>query len=1177
MPEEEERAKLAKVIRQWNSHRLDLFEISQPDENLAFHGVMRFYFEDHIEGNMATKCLRVSSNSLTRDVIQTLLEKFRPDMKMLTTNYSLYEIHPNKEHKLDLDEKPLLVQLNWNMDNREGRFVLKVDKERLEDTPHEKEKGGVIQTFKRTLSKKGKKKEKIRDGADECLEDENRLAENSLNNSSICLSNLETQKICMEEEKQQRKAAADLPGLPIGIKLSDNAEDSFLSAVINYTNSSTVHFRLSPAYILYAVGRFALRRHRSRGSPPSGRTHSVTLITNKMVEMAGKVIQRQQTIAGALAFWMANMSELLNFLKHDKDLSPLTQQSQLDLSHLVHKAYSWLLQCLQNELRKHLSTFLIDPEQHCPPPTGTEMVLNTLMNTMALLRRCQVNPAFTIQLFSQLFHFVSAWLFNQLMHPELTTPGLHSHYWGTALRQRLTAIEAWAERQGLELAADCHLGHIIQATTLLTMNKYSVQDTKDIQRTCFKLNSLQLQMLLAGYMYAPNEPQIPPDLIDAVVTAAKVSADDLIRSEGRDIQLEEGLDLHLPFLLPEGGYSCDTVRGIPQGFREFLEPICHRGLCTITSQPNSKGDWTVYFIESAPSDESTYLAAPRQPEIMAITLNKPLNSGMGISIVAAKGVGAGNLGIYIKSIVPGGPAEMNGRLTVGDQLLSVDGHSLVGVNQERAAAIMMQTGPIVNLHVAKFAARYHGLGTLLNDSAPERATGDRESTEPNSNVYVLYGVVGPAPSQQLYGGSKRKKEQTMQRNRQLYRSNPNMTAELCLEDGDEPADPAVRGNIASVSTLNLCTDTFPRQYMTLPTPRSQDKSLSDSTQQQTFKVSLRPSDGLCSSKRSLMRQARSQEYLCEESGGPLLDKNHNMWPQKDQGGQQPSIHYSSFPIQSCSSTHNILSDSSPSKRQQQGSHTSCAGVWRTPFTQHSTPTPSIQPMRIDIPITRVVCTPSNPSLTTFRQSSSPLPVSMCQTVQVGKQIQSPQKQTNHISAFPISPTKKLPQPLLLSPQQRSSSHRQQTAKPQVSITPTKHVSFREPPPQQKKSAAPVKQKDPRQLSDPWRREAQEKLEKQQRLRAVELLEREVQDLQVKARHSAEENERLRKLNLEWQFQKRLQEIQERGEDEEEDEDLEMMVMIQQLEKRTQVNRHVEASHTFLDAFFLCSVVAQTPA
>lgn len=67
------------------------------------------------------------------------------------------------------------------------------------------------------------------------------------------------------------------------------------------------------------------------------------------------------------------------------------------------------------------------------------------------------------------------------------------------------------------------------------------------------------------------------DLIDAVVAATEASTDDLIRREGRDIQLEESLDLHLPFLLPEGGYTCDNVRGIPWGFREFLEPICQKG------------------------------------------------------------------------------------------------------------------------------------------------------------------------------------------------------------------------------------------------------------------------------------------------------------------------------------------------------------------------------------------------------------------------------------------------------------------------------------------------------------------------------------------------------------------------------------------------------------------------
>lgn len=55
---------------------------------------MRFYFQDRVAGNFATKCIRVSSTATTQDVIETLAEKFRPDMRMLSSpRYSLYEVH----------------------------------------------------------------------------------------------------------------------------------------------------------------------------------------------------------------------------------------------------------------------------------------------------------------------------------------------------------------------------------------------------------------------------------------------------------------------------------------------------------------------------------------------------------------------------------------------------------------------------------------------------------------------------------------------------------------------------------------------------------------------------------------------------------------------------------------------------------------------------------------------------------------------------------------------------------------------------------------------------------------------------------------------------------------------------------------------------------------------------
>ena len=49
------------------------------------------------------------------------------------------------------------------------------------------------------------------------------------------------------------------------------------------------------------------------------------------------------------------------------------------------------------------------------------------------------------------------------------------------------------------------------------------------------------------------------------MSVARNTADDLTRSEGREVSVEEETDLQLPFLLPEDGYSSDIVKGIPQG------------------------------------------------------------------------------------------------------------------------------------------------------------------------------------------------------------------------------------------------------------------------------------------------------------------------------------------------------------------------------------------------------------------------------------------------------------------------------------------------------------------------------------------------------------------------------------------------------------------------------------
>uniref|UniRef100_A0A673IQU0 Afadin n=1 Tax=Sinocyclocheilus rhinocerous TaxID=307959 RepID=A0A673IQU0_9TELE len=1415
---EEERRKLADIINHWNANRLDLFEISQPTEDLEFHGVMRFYFQDRVAGNFATKCIRVSSTATTQDVIETLAEKFRPDMRMLSSpKYSLYEVHVSGERKLDLDEKPLVVQLNWNKDDREGRFVLKnendiMPKKSLTNGP-EKEKEGVIQNFKRTLSKKEKKKEKKRekeafsripDGDDHTLNRED--GENSRLAAEVYKDMPETSftrtisnpEVVMKRRRQQKlekrmqefrsgdgrpdsggtlriyadslkpnipyktillsttdmadfavaealekyglekenprdyciaqvrlKPGADIlketilddtdcplqilrdwtsdkealvfqlkkrppdyaprkgrkpdnrmgpphgsippeklpylvelspgrgshyayyychhedgsdsrdkpklyrlqhsltevgsdrseegniqlfgPGIlphhcelmhedglvtvtPVsldaetfvdGQRISDttvlrsgvtvqfgathvfkfvdpindhsmskrdpgpmmkgrhksgvpettfdlhgdfhsgsalptskvshrsgklvmersgNSErglDAFLSAIINYTNSSTVHFKLSPTYVLYMTCRYVMSSQYRPDISPSERTHKFIAIVNKMVSMMEGVIQKQKNIAGALAFWMANASELLNFIKQDKDLSRITLDAQDVLAHLVQMAFKYLVHCLQSDLNNYMPAFLEDPDEQNPQRPKIEDVLHTLTGAMSLLRRCRVNAALTIQLFSQLFHFINMWLFNKLVTEA--DSGLCSHYWGAILRQQLSHIEAWAEKQGLELAADCHLSRIVQATTLLTMDKYSMQDVQNINNTCFKLNSLQLNALLSNYHCAPDEPYIPPELIDHVVTVAENTADELARSDGREVQLEEDPDLQLPFLLPEDGYSCDVVRNIPNGFQEFLEPLCQRGFCRLTPHPRSPGTWTIYF-EGADCDrhfsaDTSELPMQKEPEIVTVTLKK--HNGMGLSIVAAKGAGQDKLGIYIKSVVKGGAADVDGRLAAGDQLLSVDGRSLVGLSQERAAELMTRTGSVVTLEVAKQGAIYHGLATLLNQPSP-----------------MMPREAYPIPTQ-----------------------------------------------------------TYPREYFTFPASKSQDRMGPGQPWQNNELEPLPPMDNHSNNSMAMQRVARSQEELY------LMHLQQQREAEYQRGGGEHWNHQMSSSVESSTSSQEHLNYSSSSGSRIQGNHKSGPGRWKTPIAPHSGPVGASQPSRSDLPPPP----PPPPAHYDYEpQTDMPLPPppSITQQQAAAAAATADRKKREEQQRWYEKEKARLEE-------ERERKRRDQERKlvqirnppgPPQPARPDKLSSLPRQPPQDTVIRDLLPQQQPRTIErrdlqyitiskeelsasdslspDPWKRDAREKLEKQQQLHIVDLLDKEIQELQAKPERTAEENDRLRKLMLEWQFQKRLQESKQNEEDEEEedDEDVDTTLIMQRLEaeKRARV-------------------------
>ncbi|XP_073926309.1 afadin isoform X9 [Castor canadensis] len=1631
---DEERRKLADIIHHWNANRLDLFEISQPTEDLEFHGVMRFYFQDKAAGNFATKCIRVSSTATTQDVIETLAEKFRPDMRMLSSpKYSLYEVHVSgEERRLDMDEKPLVVQLNWNKDDREGRFVLKNENDAIpakkaqSNGPEKQEKEGVIQNFKRTLSKKEKKEKKKKEkealrqasdkedrpsqgddnensrlaaevykdmpetsftrtisnpevvmkrrrqqklekrmqefrssdgrpdsggtlriyadslkpnipyktillsttdpadfavaealekyglekenpkdfciarvmlppgaqhsderGAKEVILDDDEcplqifrewpsdkgvlvfqlkrrppdyipkkskkavegkllkgkekadgagygsalppeklpylvelspdgsdsrdkpklyrlqlsvtevgtekfddnsiqlfgpgiqphhcdltnmdgvvtvtprsmdaetcvdgqrisettmlqsgmkvqfgsshvfkfvdpsqdhaLAKRSVDGglmvkgqrhksgtvqettfdlggdihsgtalpSSRSTTRLDSDRVSSasstaergmvkpmirvdqqqdyrrQESRTQETAGPELI-LPASIEFRESSEDSFLSAIINYTNSSTVHFKLSPTYALYMACRYVLSSQHRPDISPTERTHKVIAVVNKMVSMMEGVIQevdqvdqKQKNIAGALAFWMANASELLNFIKQDRDLSRITLDAQDILAHLVQMAFKYLVHCLQSELNNCMPAFLDDPEENSLQRPKIDDVLHTLTGAMSLLRRCRVNAALTIQLFSQLFHFINMWLFNRLV----TDPdsGLCSHYWGAIVRQQLGHIEAWAEKQGLELAADCHLSRIVQATTLLTMDKYAPDDIPNINSTCFKLNSLQLQALLQNYHCAPDEPFIPTELIENVVAVAENTADELARSDGRDVQLEEDPDLQLPFLLPEDGYSCDVVRNIPNGLQEFLDPLCQRGFCRLIPHARSPGTWTIHF-EGADNEshlvrENTELAQPlrKEPEVITVTLKK--QNGMGLSIVAAKrichvcgtegrpskrkqdlphvctlqdstvqGAGQDKLGIYVKSVVKGGAADVDGRLAAGDQLLSVDGRSLVGLSQERAAELMTRTSSVVTLEVAKQGAIYHGLATLLNQPSPmmQRISDRRGSGKPRpkSEGFELYSNSaqnGSPDSPQLpwaeYSEPKKLPgDDRLTRNRADHRSSPNVANQPPSPVGKSTYASGTAAKITSVSTGNLCTEeqtppprpeaypiptqTYTREYFTFPASKSQDRMAPPQNQWPNYEDKPHiPTDS--HSSIAIQRVTRSQEELRDENAYQF--ERHRAEATMDRKSDSDMWINQSSSVESSTSSQEHLNHSSKSVTPASTLTKSGPGRWKTPAAVPPTPVAVSQPIRTDLPPPPPPPPVHYPS--DFDGISMDLPLPPPPTSQVGPQsaqvaAAERKKREEHQRWYEKEKAR--------LEEERERKRREQERKlgqmrtqslnpPPFSPLATQQLKPEKPSTLQRPQETVIRELQPQQqprtierrdlqyitiskeelssgdsLSpDPWKRDAREKLEKQQQRHIVDMLSREIHELQSKADRSAEESDRLRKLMLEWQFQKRLQEATQKDEDdeEEEDDDVDTMLIMQRLEAERRARQTAMPAISVLD-------------
>lgn len=141
----------------------------------------------------------------------------------------------------------------------------------------------------------------------------------------------------------------------------------------------------------------------------------MTVFLHHVANMILDVIQERNQDPRVLSFWMANSSEFYHFLKSDRHISAFSVQAQEVLTESVQMAFTNLVNCFRLELSQTLNQFMSENIDH---ESAAGLVLTVLGSAMALLRRSRVNAALTIQLFSQLFHYINVICFNTVIRQK---------------------------------------------------------------------------------------------------------------------------------------------------------------------------------------------------------------------------------------------------------------------------------------------------------------------------------------------------------------------------------------------------------------------------------------------------------------------------------------------------------------------------------------------------------------------------------------------------------------------------------------------------------------------------------------------------------------------------------------------------------------------------------------
>ncbi|KAL4658228.1 ras-associating and dilute domain-containing protein-like [Arapaima gigas] len=457
----------------------------------------------------------------------------------------------------------------------------------------------------------------------------------------------------------------------------------------------------------------------------------------------------------SLLFWMSNTMEVLHFLQQrspvylkrvehleTNDRESLLSAAVLDKEEGVSVLEEVIIYTFQQSvyhITKSLYASLMELLDWNPGqtegqvPESVHKVLKIFQTTQSLLQHCEVHPEVQSQMFAYLFFFSNVSLFNLLLDKG-PSQGWFRTSSGIQYKTNLGILVDWAKGAGLSRPADKFLAKLHSTVSILATPAQQLTQLS-WKALCTRYPALKPTQL----HYILTQCLLGADVGSVVVWLA--NAEEEVHSY-RKADLLESFEDHPPIVLPITGFQVDLVSDSVDDsiYRQLLYvrhflwglrskspsamvktngQVCqaHGDQCTNTSfhQPSQMVDATC--LPTPPTTPSCPDKEPRVNTYGTAAANTSRTNGLIVSEIEVEldkgpfGLGLGLIdglqtplrspGIYIRTLVPGGPASSDGRLRVGDRILAVNGTDVTGSDYQSAVELIRWGGGKLNLLVEK--------------------------------------------------------------------------------------------------------------------------------------------------------------------------------------------------------------------------------------------------------------------------------------------------------------------------------------------------------------------------------------------------------------------------------------------------------------------------------------------